>query len=120
MAVPGTNPCHTPGSCSMGGNTPNDIHLADSGKLAEERDRGIIEEGWPHALIAILEEVVRRLVRFAVWERLLVRRPHTFPHFNSISNVGGNRHIELSSHFVGRHTEIAEFLGRFHLLPLFV
>ena len=104
----------------MGGNAPNDICLADSSEFAEEGDGGIIEKGWPHALITILEEIVRRLVRFAVWERLLVRRPHTLPHFNRICNVGRNRHIELPSHFVGRHTEIAEFFGRFHLLPLFV
>src|SRR6266566_2129286 len=116
FAHPGGGGC----SCSMGGNAPNDICLADSSELAEEGDRGIIEEGWPHTLIAILEKVVRRLVRFAIWERLLVRRSHTFPHFNSISGVRGNRYIKLPSHFVGRHPQIAEFFGRFHLLPLFV
>src|SRR5260370_40721679 len=80
FAHPGGGGC----SCSMGGNAPNDIRLADSSELAEERDRGIIEEGWPHALIAILEQVVRRLVRFAIWQRLLVRRSHAFPHFYGI------------------------------------
>src|SRR5260370_32324280 len=78
FAHPGGGGC----SCSMGGNAPNDIRLADASELAEEVDRGIIEEGWSHALIAILEEVVRRLVRFAIWQRLRGRRPHTFPPFN--------------------------------------
>src|SRR5258708_35616750 len=108
------------GSCPMGGNAPNDICLTDSSELAKEGDRGIIEKGWSHELVAILEEVACRLVRFAIWEWLLVGRSHTFPHFNCISGVGGNWHIELPSHFVGRHTEIAEFCGRLHLLPLLV
>ena len=105
-------------ACPMRGNGPNYVGLTDSGQLTEERDRRIIEESRSHGLIAILEQVVRWLVRFAVWKRLLLGRPHTFPHLNSISNVGGDRHIELPSQFVGRHPKITELLSGFHLHPL--
>ena len=65
---------------------------------ASLHSRGIVESlrnVWPHALIAILEEIARRFVSFAILQRLLVWWSHTFPHFNSISDVRGNRDIKL-------------------------
>src|SRR5579883_420015 len=105
-------------SCPMGGNTPNNIGLTDPCELAEERDRRIIEKSWPHAVIAILEEIVRWLVRFAIWKRLLMRRSHTFPYLDGISNVSGDRHIKFPSQFVGRYPKITKLFSGFHLHPL--
>ncbi len=58
----------------VGGNTANHIGLTDSGEFAEEGNHRIIEEGWPHMVIAILKEIVCRLVRFAIWKRLFFSR----------------------------------------------
>src|SRR5258708_22334195 len=64
-------------SCSMRSNSSNDICLADSGELTEQRDRRIVQERFAHLLVPILEEIARRFVRFSVLQHLLVDRKST-------------------------------------------
>jgi hypothetical protein len=85
----------------MRGNAPNDICLAHPGQLAQERDHTAIEKFLPHQVVAILEEILGRFVGFAIQESPLIGRAYTLPHLNGIGDVGGNRHIELTSHYEG-------------------
>src|SRR6266699_5690589 len=83
LAHPGRRCC----TCPMGGNTPNDIRLADTRNLAEQRDRMFVEEVSSHQLTAILEEILCGLVRFAIWQWLLIGWTLTLPYLNGIGHV---------------------------------
>src|SRR6266568_6235226 len=54
------------GACAMGGNTAHHIGLTDSCNLAEQWDRAAVEKFLYHELIAVLEQILRRLVCFAI------------------------------------------------------
>src|SRR5258708_34786425 len=104
----------------MRGNPPNDIRLAHTGQLAQERDHTAIEKFLPHQVVAILEEILGGFVGFAIQEGSLIWRADTLPHLNGISDVGGGRHIETASPFVGRDSWDGKFFNwvRRRTMPL--
>src|SRR5260370_26529878 len=108
-------------ACPMRGNPPNDIRLAHTGQLAQERDHTAIEKFLPHQVVAILEEILGGFVGFAIQEGSLIWRAYTLPHLNGLSDVGGGRDIEPASHLVWRNPEIAKFFSwvdwHTHLTP---
>src|SRR5258708_24935970 len=96
-------------ACPMRGNPPNDIRLAHTGQLAQERDHTAIEKFLPHQVVAILEEILGGFVGFAIQEGSLIWRAYTLPHLNCISDAGGGPYIKLAPHLFGRDPEVAKF-----------
>src|SRR5260370_31620602 len=90
--------------CPRRGNPPNDIRLAHTGQLAQERDHTAIEKFLPHQVVAILEEILGGFVGFAIQEGSLIWRAYTLPHLNGISDVGGAPDLETPPHSFGKNT----------------
>src|SRR5258708_17360600 len=97
----------------MRGNPPNDICLAHTGQLAQERDHTAIEKFLPHQVVAILEEILGGFVGFAIQESSLIWRAYTLPHLNGIGDVGGDPHVKIAPPLVCGNPEIAKVFNWF-------
>ncbi len=95
-------------ACSMRGDAPYYIGLADSGELTQQWDHAHIEEMLAHQFLAVLEEVVRWLSCLSINQRLLVWWSHSFPDLNGIRYIERYWHIKIALHFVNWHTQVGK------------
>src|SRR5258708_17923591 len=104
----------------MRGDASHHVGLTDSSQLAQKRDHTLIQEVSSHQFIAILAEIVGGLAGFAIHQRLLIRRAHTFPHVNGISHIGRHRAKKYTLELIGWTANVSKLCLWFDRVALFI